>query len=257
MERNVVSSHEGLVLKVVEAMDVLGIPKRFQEKPIKVREEFAGIGWANQQRILNSIVYPMLQYGPKREREHSMRVALRGMQIANLLGFDNDAKILKFIGDIYHDSAKLLLQQFYPENNLFEKGSKEFEETMKKFKLGHVAPQNICLKYGETVASIIEQHHRHQHFYSNPYPGELYFRSTPLSAVLSKLLAVSDCEEALTYRPCMQTQRAHTKKEIKGMLLNEYAEMRIEYNGSLLPRINMSGEELILLQEKEGIIGKE
>lgn len=256
MEKSVVSSHRGLVLKVIEAMDALGIPKDPRGKPLKVREEFREIGWVNQEYVLNSVVYPTLLYGPRNEKGHAMRVALRGMQVSNLLGFENDARALEFIGDLYHDIGKLSLRPIYPEYNSAKKDPKKFEAAMRMLKLGHVSPEKICSEYGPVIASKIEQHHRHQHFYSEPYPAELSLETTPLSIASSKILALKDCEEALTNRPCMQTHRLHTPEEVIEGLMNEYGEMRIEYEGNSLPRLSMRGEDLIFLQERMGIIGR-
>jgi len=196
------------------------------------------IDFLGQDHILTHDVIPMMEDGPQFERGHSARVAEYGTLISDTLGFGPREKILKFLADIAHDRGKLKFRDCYSE-------LRTNPAARERMKSGHVAPENIALEYGPIVASAIEQHHRHQKTLSSPYPEHLRLRQTPESLLLSQLIAIPDSWDALTSRPSVRTGTMRTYDEAVGLLMQEYADMRVKYDGSMFPTIDSIGEEII------------
>jgi len=195
------------------------------------------LGWVTQDYILTHDVIPIIEEGPQTERGHSARVAEYGVVLSDILRFGKQEKILKFLADISHDRGKLKFKDCYARL--------DDREVLDRMRRGHVLPQNIPLEYGPIVASAIEQHHEHQRIFSAPYPKHLRFPQTPESFFLSQLIAIPDFWDALTSRPCKKTGNLHTYSEATDLFVQEYADMKIQYNGSLFPRVNTTGKVIV------------
>jgi hypothetical protein len=208
-----------------------------------------------QREIYEVNIKRMLEECPMEEGGHSLRVALRGMEISNLLGFKQDARITNWILGLIHDEAKLKLKEYYPENIPYDnKESKEYKQHLKVFMRGHVDAKNICLEWGNMLSSAAEQHHKYQ---ERKYPAKLKLPVTKESRLLSKILAPSDFLDAVSSRPCKLTGKYHSPDEIIDLTLKEYGNLRIKYNGELFPKIDINGAELIYELQKRGFAGRE
>lgn len=253
MEEKLIPVKESLAIKLREAMNVLGIPEDQRGEPLQVREDFREVGWINQGYIFGSIIEPMWKIGIKIQRGHSEAVAFEGMGVSKLLNFEKDARVLKFIADLYHDKAKIDSMAYYPK-----RGMTKYEKDMalEIFKRNHVSAENICTEFGTLVASIIEQSHTHQKKYSDPYPDNLNIPRTSESFTLSQLLAIQDFYNSASSRPCKITHRQQSLEQARELLLNEYGDMKIKYDGPLLPKMDIIGGDLISTLYSHNIFGQ-
>jgi hypothetical protein len=196
------------------------------------------LGWVTQDYILTHDVIPIIEGGPQPERGHSARVAEYGVVLSDILRFGKQERILKFLADISHDRGKLKFKDCYAKLD-------SDPTALCKIKAGHISPENLPLEYGPIVASAIEQHHRHQRIISPPYPATLRLPQSPESVLLSQLIAIPDFWDALTARPSKKTGAIRSYAESADLLMQEYADMKIRYDGSLFPGINTTGKVIV------------
>lgn len=254
MEKKLIPVRESLDAKMREAMDVLHIPRGNNEKQLKVREDFKDIEWVTQGYLFGSLINPMWEKCPRGERGHSSRVSMYGMGVSKLLGFDDDARAYKFIADGVHDKGKLVSMHLYPKPNMPQE---ERKASIEQFKRAHVALDAVCTEFGQDMASIAHQSHRHQRVYFDPYPDNLQLPVSPLNFTLSQLLAIQDCFDSRASRPCCHTQEIHSEGKTRELLLGEYGKMKIKYDGPLLPRMDMTGGDLICKLYEKDVFGKQ
>lgn len=245
------------LLKIVfDKMDSLGIPKSIEQgNLVKYTEsslEF--LNKLNQEEVYQKGIERMLLGCPRNEEGHSLRVALRGVAISEILELGIEGVISTFIGGIYHDIGKLNLKEYYPEKNPFKKKSRAYFQFINKFKYGHVSYENITKEMGSFISSIIEQHHRYQ---NGRYPKRLKFEKTPESYLLSKILAISDGIDAITSRPLREVKkRRASPEESLEIACADYGKIRLNYKGNILSKVDTNGREIISELRRRELIGR-
>jgi hypothetical protein len=250
-----------LVQELKAAMTAIQIPDNARGKDpyIPRREEFSELIGLTQEEILDSDIYPLIKYCPNGEEGHSIRVALRGMPVSHMLGFDPDERVEYFLTGTAHDLGKLKVQDYYPEKNPHIIKSEDYFRFLDRFKHGHVNLNNIPYNWGIRVASAIEGTHFYQNGTSNngAYPRELVLPQTPESILLSKLIAIPDFIDAVSSRPCKKTGKYFASDEIVDLTIREYGNLRINYRGNIYTKVDTSGKEIIQELQKRGFIGRE
>ncbi len=253
------SVEEGLVKKSYEAMDILNIPNKEEiEGPYFPQQTgFLFLTGISQDELYSTSIKRMMEECPTNEIGHSVRVAIIGTGISKILNFEQDARIANWILGLIHDEGKLKLKKYYPEEIIQrhpDKESQRYNQELKIYMRGHVSPENIPLEWGEMLASASEQHHRYQ---QNTYPKKLLLPATKESRLLSKILAPADFLDAISSRPSKTSEEYRSTQEIMDLTLSEYGNLRIKYNGSLFPKIDISGRELITELHKAKFIARE
>lgn len=243
------------------AMENLGIFDAMKggEPYMPEKEEYLKLAGLTQEEIYDIDIKPMLEESPVAERGHPIRVAIIEMPITRLLNFGQDARIEQYLVGTAHDLGKLKVKKYYPENNPYRRGSKSYLDYIEKFKLGHIAPENIPTHWGMRIASAIEQSHIHQKLKTGcgPYPAKICLPITEESTLQSKLVAIPDFLDGVTSRPDRVTGAYLLPSESIGKVMEEYGDLRIKYNGNLFPKVDISGAEIIQELQRAGFAGRE
>lgn len=251
---------KGLVKKACEAMAILGIPSREDNKTyFPEHEEFKEFAGITQEEILAVDIYPMIHESPIEEKGDTIRVPIKTLGISRILGFDQDSSIASWIVGVAHDEGKLKLKKYYPENNRYILNTRRYFYYLEKLKRGHVSVENIPQHWGKLVAAAVESTHIHQKITDRdkPYPKKLILPRTKESNLLSQFVAISDSEDTFASQPDILTNKYLSSDEIMDGTLKEYGDLRIKYNGKLFPKIDISGRELIIELQKRGYIARE
>jgi hypothetical protein len=254
-KRQLTTAEENLKAKFYDIAKQIGIPDGLKDDNTYYpeRKEFHYLTNITREEIYDTDVKRMIFECPDKEEGHALRVAFIEAGISKILGFGKDARITSFLLGIIHDEGKLKMKDFYPENNPYENGTREYIQYLKEFKHGHVAPQNLPVHWDPILTSAVEQHHRHQ---KEKYPSKLSSPWTRESYFLSKTLAIADLLDTLSSRPCRYTGRYRSPEEAVAIVLQDYGNMEIKYNGNLFPQTSIIGRELIQELQKRKIVGR-
>ena len=246
---------EELSKRVEEGMIYLGLPSysEIKDRGAKKNSLWSHIQHGSQEDVNFFIRNHMLDLA-----DHTSRVTLDAISIGDFLGMNTPKYQEMFESFVYsagtHDRGKLR-----PElRDINEKKTNFTLDDMEKMRnhLGWFIGGNMLTN------SITALHHSWQ---KNGYSvDEEWFRRgmlqrTPEAEVLSKLLAVDDFHDAVSTRTNTRNYavpRLPTKEEAKQLLISEYGQLPIVYQGEKLPKLDMSGEELICSFYKEGIFGR-
>jgi response regulator RpfG family c-di-GMP phosphodiesterase len=150
--------------------------------------EFCG---AEEQKILLSTLLGILKNHDSATYFHCVRVALKGIEAANLLGLD--PKPLFYAG-LLHDFGKVAIG-----GNVLRKkvgfSESDFDEVKKHSRVGYI----LLKKMYPFSAEILLRHHRSS---ARPYPEELPAMSYDAGLIkrYARLLALIDFHDALMNR---------------------------------------------------------
>jgi len=260
-----------LTLRVYEAGVYLGLPERYEieyehGRPNKFCEEL---------NLLQQGLNFLRDSGLFATANHSARVALDCVVLSDILGIgpSSDYAItgtLLVSAAAEHDSGKMVGEI----SKIAEKQSNFTEKDREKMKV-HVGASMLCMD--EEVRAVIADHHRWQKTKSyTPFPplrNELYkfldkfidrkgyyIVRTAKTQALSKFLALLDCHDAAATRSNTRNSAVRelpSPEKLMQILLREYGNLRINYSGSEMPKMNFSGQQLIFMLYETGIFGRE
>jgi hypothetical protein len=197
---------------------------------------------------------------------HASRVALDSVVLADALGFGRSSKyehqgFLFVDAAISHDDGKL-------DPRLIDLAEKKvgFTRRDRKRMKEHAWRGLYCL---DEAIPIKLDHHRWQrnsYSYMSPFwntlrkwTGRYYIKRTPESNTLSKFLGIIDFHDSAATRANTRNYsepRLPSSEELRDLLTNEYGRLRIKYHGEKLPRMDMSGRELIEELFRRGVFGR-
>ena len=268
------------------------LEKELNEVLLKKSEKVvAEMGLSEEGNFKSSIMFPaihniqdfkfltvgtFLENNDYETSKHSIRVGLYCTAIANYLGiFDKNPQLGRdFVqAGFMHDIGKAFVESvgltgytlngggiygYRPKEertHLVNKKTGFTKEDQEKMK-DHVDVGLVFVE--EPIKSIIANHHAHQ---KNPVlPKTQNLKNSKESYYLSRLLALSDFNDAASTRENDRNGYIPIVSELKKtkeLLINEYENLSIKYNGSKLPKINTTGRDLIEELYDANIFGRE
>lgn len=245
--------------KVKEAMDHIGIPfyqKRLDGSNLPVYP-------INQDHLLVKIEplssNPFLTF----QAWHSLRIGLYSFLLINYLGIKSkEWRHNMFAAYLTHDYGKSMIMgtnDCFPINVNHKFG---LDEKL-AIKL-HVALNVIGEVFNPTVTSIIERHHYYQKH--NSYSRFPQTPETPEVKILAQILGIVDFYDAASSRINNRTQistldkilgnKFQSQRNIKKMLIDDYGDLQLSYNGENFPKVDKTGQEFIEEMYYHQILGR-
>lgn len=234
------------------ALDYLEIPK-YEKGP-----DSRPINPINKEHLWQSLDCFARIFEKTEQYLHSVRIGLYSIPVMDFLGI-NDKEWRKkfFTASLDHDEAKCDVFEIVDKKSGFT------EEDSERMKL-HVKYDLILSYFGKDVKAIIERHH----FYRpNGYPKNPESKESPEIKILSQCLGVMDSHDAARNRKNTRTnlsiwdrlnrRKLPSPETVRKELIKEYGELKMDYNGNILPKTEMSGKEFINIMYNANIFGRE
>lgn len=246
------STQAKLEKRLESAMDYLEIPSHHDEES----------GWIpkiNKENLWGTIKNPGSESNAEQISQlmHEMRVGLYSVLLMDYLGIKNKGwRHQMFTAYLCHDAGKDFVMgpgDGFPINTLKpEDFGKEQAEAMNM----HVNPELFCFDYGPVVDVIVEGHHHYRK--NKPYPEKLTLEETPETKLLTQNLLALDIFDAASTRKNERTNyRLLEKSEVKKLLIEEFGEQKLIYNGYAFPKMEKTGKEFVEELYSAKILGRE
>lgn len=247
--------------KVFKAMDYLQIPEYEQKKhqnltstrPIDNAEIFGVINILHEQDDKIAL-----------RGCHMMRTGLYSILLMDHAGIKNkEWRQNMFIAYLWHDDGKAILEG--SSDNLPININKPFTEKEMEIMKLHVESEQLGDLFNPTIKSIVARHHFYRKH--SPYPKNPWGEETPEVKYAAQRLGIFDSSDAAATRLNNKTKltlidkllqrKFQSQKLIKEHLLEEYGDLKLDYQGDIFPHVKQTGEQFIEEMYSTGIFGSE